>query len=165
MSNDQVEDEFKELLKLEKVLSGTVPPRPGITSPPQSKTGISEAELEALQAKADSTPMDFFRDLEWAYQNLGNDTPTGAPSTSALHLLNYGSSARSDFMKLISAYMMKKEKQKEDEDARRDDRRKQMKFINSLRDEMDRLSVDLLRQATDDQLMDACSARGLPFGR
>lgn len=167
MPNDQVEDAFKEMLNLEKVLSGTIPARPGITSPPQpaDTMGISAAEMEALQAKAESTPMDFFRDLEWAYTNLGNDSPTGAPSTSALHLLAYGTSARSDFMKLISNYMMKKEKQREAEDALRDDQRTQMKFINSLRDEMSGVSMDMLKQATDDQLMDACSGRGLPFGR
>ena len=60
--------------------------------------------------------------------------------------------------------MMKKEKEKEAEDARRDDRRKQMKFINSLRDEMTGISKDMLTLASDEDLQAACASRGMTVG-
>lgn len=151
---------FEGLLDMEKILAGT---KVNEAKAPAGKIDpvIKPGELAALQAKAATTPMDFFRDLEWAYTNLGNSAPVNPPSGSALHLLNYGTSARTEFMKLISSYMMKKEKQKEAEDARRDDRRTQMKFIKSLQDEMQGVSSDMLKDVEDEELVSMCKERGI----
>lgn len=161
MDNDQAEDMFSEMLDMEKIVGST---SLSADEPDMGPAGLSPEQAEELQFKASSKPMDFFRDLEWAYQNLGNPNPRKPPSHSALHLLAYGTSARGDFMKLISNYMMKKEKEKEAEDARRDDRRKQMKFINSLRDEMTGISKDMLTLASDEDLQAACASRGMTVG-
>lgn len=121
----------------------------------------SSDELEAFEAQAAAAPMDFFRDLEWAYNNIGNESPKMAPSGSALHMLKWGQSARSDFMKLITGYMTKKEKEKEDQQALKDDHKKQMKFIKSLKDEVEGISLDMLTQVSDSDLLAMVKARGL----
>lgn len=129
-----------------------------LDSPP---VNTSRDELEVFELQAESAPMDFFRDLEWAYNNLGNQRPRNPPSGSALHMLEWGSSARSDFMKLITGYMMKKEKEKEAEETLRDDKKKQMKIIDSLREEVQGVSSDMLAQVSDADLLAMVKARGL----
>lgn len=161
MSKDQVDDMFSEMLDMEKIVDSTKAPE---VSEPAGPMGISLQDAEALQAKASDAPMDFYRDLEWAYQNLGNESPRNPPSHSALHLLAYGTSARTDFMKMISNYMLKKAKEKEAEDARRDDKRTQMKFIDTLREEMDGVSRDMMSQASDETLIEICQSRGVTVG-
>jgi len=132
--------------------------------PKKSEPELTPEEVESFEKLAEKAgPMDFFRDLEWAYNNLGNKAikPEHAPSGSAWHMLEYGRSARSEFMKQVMGYFMKKEKEKEDQEAMKDDHRKQMRFIRSLDEEVQGISRDMLKQASDEDLLKMVRERNL----
>jgi hypothetical protein len=133
-------------------------------APKKSEPELSSADVESYRKLANkSESLDFFRDLEWAYNNLGNKglRPEEAPSGSAWHMLEYGRSARSEFMKQVMNYFMKKEKEKEDHQALQDDHKKQMRFITTLEEEVQGISADMLSQVSDEDLLKMVKERKL----
>ncbi len=123
-------------------------------SPPPAITSYVQTGQESI---------DFKRDVYWAYGNLGADgvTAADAPSGSAWHLLNYGQTARSEFMKFAMMFFAKQDKQKADDEALFDDHRRQMSFIDSLRDEIVGVSQEMMDQASDEALLAMVRKRGL----
>ena len=126
-------------------------------SPPESPPAITSY----VQTGQES--IDFTRDVLWAYGNLGIDdvTAADAPSGSAWHLLNYGLTARSEFVKFAMSFFTKENKKQADDESLFDDHRKQMKFIDQLRDEMVGVSQDMMDQASDEALLAMVRKRGL----
>ena len=124
-------------------------------------TEEEEASFQILAAKESS--LDFFRDLEWAYNGLGNKAlkPEDAPSGSAWYMLEYGRSARAEFMKQVMGYFLKKEKEKEDQQALKDDHRKQMRFIETLSEEVKGISYEMVSQISDAEFLALAKERGL----
>jgi hypothetical protein len=82
-------------------------------------------------------------------------------SRAAWHLLQYGKTARSEFIKFAMAFFTKEDKKKADDESLFDDHRKQMKFIDQLRDEMVGVSQDMMDQASDEALLAMVRKRGL----
>ena len=112
-----------------------------------------EAEIDVFKVMAEQVdaPPDFKRDLRWAYSSLGNKRakPDDAPSGAAWHMLEYGRSARSEFMKLAISFFQKEDKEREDEGLLKDDLAKQLRFI------------EMLRLASDSDLLAVMRERGL----
>lgn len=140
------------------------PPNPLKPTKASKQPQLTPEEEVSFQKLAEKeSPMDFFRDLEWAYDNLGNLTamPEDAPSGSAWYMVTYGRSARAEFMKQVMNYFIKREKDKADQEAMKDDHKKQMRFIDSLQVEMLGASREMLATLSDDDLLDLVKERGL----
>lgn len=135
-----------------------------VPTPEPEKPQMSLEETESYRKLAQKEgSVDFFRDLRWAYSNLGNESlmPEDAPNGSAWYMLTYGRSARSEFMKQAMNYFMKQDKENEAQQALKDDHKKQMSFIRSLDVEVKRISVDMLRQVSDEELLKMVRERNL----
>lgn len=132
-------------------------PKDEAESPPSPPPAI------ASYVQTGQESVDFKRDVYWAYGNLGVDgvTPADAPSGSAWHLLNYGRTARSEFIKFAMAFFTREDKKQAENEALYDDLRKQMSFIDFLRDEMVGVSQEMMDQASDEALLAMVKKRGL----
>lgn len=130
--------------------------------PEAPKMSLEETESYRKLAKKEGS-VDFFRDLRWAYSNLGNKglMPEDAPNGSAWYMLEYGRSARSEFMKQAMNYFMKQEKENEAQQALKDDHKKQMSFIKSLEVEVKGIATDMLKQVSDEELLKMVKERNL----
>jgi hypothetical protein len=132
-------------------------PKDADESPPAPPPAI------ASYVQTGQESIDFTRDVRWAYGSLGSETVSAsdAPSGAAWHLLQYGKTARSEFIKFAMAFFTKEDKKKADDESLFDDHKKQMKFIDQLRDEMVGVSQDMMDQASDEALLAMIKKRGL----